>query len=316
LGKKFIIIFVIIAISITVISSAILLNEDNIIHLQDSEYPKLFIPTEVELSEDLVSDPYFNYDFTMDSSLQVSPLMKLNFEAFESDTINMNVFEKDILVEKEYTYRDRGTTFYWIGNIVDTEYNYVSLLVDKKKIIRGDISTPTNHYTIKKIDDEHFVIIDVDKNYKDIPELFSVVKPLTSFEQMYQEKHNEEFDPSPSNTKLTSPILQPMSGIFDSDTIIVNIFEKRFLVQREPDNYEWRYEYGMDEKGHAPKNLFSWNGNIQDPVSGTVDLTLYENGTLFYGEIRINGGIFNIGNIDGNYYVLAKDMDVPEIPDH
>lgn len=100
------------------------------------------------------------------SSLRISPLLKTNPEAFNSNKVMINLFEDSFLVKKMYIryYGDGGFNFNWVGEVIGMESLNVVLGINNNQVVTGLIKTQTNSYVIKSIGNGYSVILDLDRS--------------------------------------------------------------------------------------------------------------------------------------------------------
>lgn len=108
---------------------------------------------------------YYNYEDLKNEYLRVSPLLKTNMDAFDSDKIKINFFDDSILLEKNYTrYWGDGNSFNWIGKVVGQEASYMVLSVTDEQVRTGHYRIGIHYYHIDYVGNDYSLIVELDNS--------------------------------------------------------------------------------------------------------------------------------------------------------
>jgi len=76
--------------------------------------------------------------------------LQVNLNAFDSDKLELKIFDQELVVEKQHVVYRAENDFTWFGNIADSDYGIVTIVVQNNGI-SGHIQTTNSTYMITQL---------------------------------------------------------------------------------------------------------------------------------------------------------------------
>lgn len=141
--------------------------------------------------------------------------------------------------------------------------------------------------------------------------MFTTVSPEVTFAEHVDKNPNVNYGSFASDVLRISPLLQVNKSIFDSDSLIVNVFGENHLVHKTKITNTYEI-YGEESGGIHDDGSFIWFGIVGDKPSSYVSFSIDENDEINLGRISMNSNLFSFHSVDD--FVVVVDVDRSKFP--